>query len=156
MSSSSSKFEIQSTNLEKASGALPKRIPNSALPVYVEDVEAVLEQGGSVQYIVVSTIPSPLHQGNILQVTMSGTFDQMAVDNIVRLTFPSSSSAFVLSSTTLTGYFTFQTLAESLNLPYYWSVVSWSLDEIVLLFEKKDLLVNTNEPYVFSITVNFF
>lgn len=146
-------FQIQSSTVEKASGALPKLIPTSSLPVAMMDVDVNVENGGTVDWVTAYVIPSPPPQNQIYTVSMAGTFGQMTTDNFVHIVFPSS---VMISSHILTGYFTFQKVSSSLNVSYYWTVESSSMNDVVLRFQKRDLIVDPLEPFVFSMVVNFF
>jgi hypothetical protein len=152
----STALKIKQSNIQKASGALPKLIPSSALPTYLRDVQCEIEGGGVINWVTVTIIPSPSPQDEIYNIAFSGIFEQIDTDNFVHIFLSSPSNPLILSSQVLTGFFTFQKNSSSYNLPYYWDVVSSTVNYIVLRFQKKDLVVSSSEPLVFSTSINLF
>lgn len=148
--------KIHLPNTTMASGARPKRIPNSSLPTCLRDVQCELENGGTVDWITAMIVPSAPPQENIVNIAFNGTFSQYAVDNVVHIYFPNASESILLSSPILTGFFTFQGDSASYNVSYYWDVVSSSVNYIVLRFRTKDIVVDPNEPLMFSVNLNVF
>ena len=149
-------LKINPPNTTLASGALLKLIPNSSLPNCLKDVQCVLENGGTIDWVTATLVPSPSPQDNIFNLALTGTFIQYSVDNIVHVYFDNPSTPVMLSSPILTGFFTFQGSSTSYNVSYYWDVVTSSVNYIVLRFKIKDIIVNPSEPLMFSANINIF
>lgn len=151
-----STLKIPQSNIQRASGALEKRIPTSSLPICLRDVQCEIQGGGTIDWVTATIIPSPPPQNEIYNIAVTGIFDQVDTDNFLHIFLPSSSNSLILSSQILTGFFTFQKDASSYNVPYYWDIASSTVNYIVLRFQKKDLVITPSEPLVFSVSINFF
>lgn len=148
-------FKINQPTYVSASGALPQLIPNSSLPNAIDNVECEIQNGGVIDWITAVIIPSPTPQEHIMNISITGTFHQILEENLIGISIPNNES-FQVTSLIITGYFTFQDGSSSYNASYYWDMVSFVDNYVILRFQKKDIVVDSSQPYLFNLSVNLF